>query len=293
MVVLDRSVTNGVSAVPAGARTATGDRRRLLVAGLVLAFVLGGCGSPSRQSTPRRRPTSTAKTTVSVAATTTTTTIPGVQTSGPRTILSPIGLNVRAQPLKTAAVLGTAAQGVVLEVLGHTDAAGGWFQVKGATVTGWISDSPTFSAPGKFSGYVSSVHQFDALYPVGWKVVESPPTSVTFSAPSGGETVVVTTATKVGQLGQGRPGYSLSKSEQILICGATTYLDIYAQAAPSATTAPGSTLATPEPYLVQAQLTLDAQHALGIDANLANLSQLQTVLDFVDSISFAFPPCQG
>ncbi|HWG74839.1 MAG TPA: SH3 domain-containing protein [Acidimicrobiales bacterium] len=228
-----------------------------------------------------------------MSSSTTTTTPPGLQTSGPRTVLSPIGLNVRAQPVKTAAVLGTAAQGAVLAVLGHTAASGGWFQVKGATATGWISDNPALSAPGTFAGYVSSTGQFDALYPQGWKVVESPPTTVTFSAPSGDETVVVTTAAKVGQLGRGRPGFVLNTSEQILICGATSYLDIYGPPGSPATTAPAAVGTTPGKYLVQARLTINAQHALGIDANLADLSQLQSVRNFVNSVSFAFPPCEG
>ena len=46
-------------------------------------------------------------------------------------------------------VLGTAAWGSVLTVLGHTGADGGWFEVKGATHTGWISGDPMLSAAGR------------------------------------------------------------------------------------------------------------------------------------------------
>ncbi|HEX4865417.1 MAG TPA: SH3 domain-containing protein, partial [Acidimicrobiales bacterium] len=81
-------------------------------------------------------------------------------------MLSPTGLNVRAAPSASAGVLGSAAQGVALTVLGYTNSGGGWFKVKGATVTGWISEQPTLSAPGEFRFYSSS--QFAALYPASW-----------------------------------------------------------------------------------------------------------------------------
>jgi len=48
----------------------------------------------------------------------------------------------------------------------------------------------------------------------------------------------------------------------------------------------------PEKYLVQVHLTLDAQHALGIDANLTSTSLLQTVRDFVNSVTFPSPLCE-
>jgi hypothetical protein len=210
-------------------------------------------------------------------------------------VLSPIGLNVRAQPAKTAAVLGTAAQGAVLTVLAHTAATGGWFQVKGATVTGWISDSATLSAQGTFGNYLASTGDFGALYPATWTTVAAPPASVVFRAPSGGDTIVVTSAAKVALLGAGRAGYRATGSEEVVVCGVTSYLTRYvmvATPATAATTTPASGGAAPEPNLAQVRITLDPQHALGIDANLTDLSQLQTVRDFVNSVTFPFPQCQ-
>jgi hypothetical protein len=215
----------------------------------------------------------------------TTTTVPGVQTSGPRTVLSPIGLHVRAGPSLTAKVLGTASQGIVLTVLGHTAQAGGWYEVKGETVTGWISASPTLSAPGRFSGFTSSVHQFAALYPVAWRVAETPASAV-FRAPSSAESIAVGTAPTVTALGRGQAGYSLIRSESVVACGVTGDLDTYVNASPSA--------ASPLPaYYAQIRLTLDAKHALGITANLANPAQVQAVRDFVNSVTFPYPQCQG
>ena len=38
---------------------------------------------------------------------------------------------------------------------------------------------------------------------------------------------------------------------------------------------------------------LDAKHALKIAANLTNVSELQTVRDFANSVTFPYPQCQG
>lgn len=78
-------------------------------------------------------------------------------------MLSPTGLNVRGAPSASGPVVGSAAQGTVLTVLGYTAGGGGWFKVKGATVTGWITAQPSLSAPGEFHTYSSSA--FSALYP--------------------------------------------------------------------------------------------------------------------------------
>jgi hypothetical protein len=268
-------------------RTSGGWRRRLAI-GAALSVGLGACFSSSHPP-PRTLPTVT---TVARPSTTTATTVPGVQTSGPRTVLSPTGLHVRAAPAKTAKILGTAAEGVALDVLGHTSQAGGWFKVKGATVTGWISASPTLSAPGTLHSYTSSTHQFSVLYPPSWTVADTAP-HVVFRAPAGVETIVVANAATVSQLARGGAGYREVRSEQVVACGITSDLDTYqrATAPPVTTAAPTGPVA--ELYLAQIRLTLDPKHALAIDQNLSALSQLQTLRDFANSITFTSPLCQG
>jgi hypothetical protein len=248
----------------------------MVAVALAVSVGLAAC-STSGHSSPHAQPT------VTTAVAHATTTVPGVQTTGPRTVLSPIGLHVRAGPSLTAKVLGTASQGIVLTVLGHTAAGGGWYQVKGETVTGWISASPTLSAPGRFSGFTSSVHQFAALYPVGWRVSEGPASAV-FFAPTANELIAVSTAPTVAALGSGKAGYSQTRSESIVACGVTGDLNTYMNASPSATS---------PPYYAQIRLMLDAKHALRIAANLTNPSQLQTVRDFANSVTFPYPQCQG
>jgi hypothetical protein len=214
-----------------------------------------------------------------------TTTVPGQQTSGPRTVLSPTGLHVRAGPSRTAPILRTAAAGTTLEVLGHTTLGGGWYRVKGETVTGWISDATSLSAPGKFSSFTSAAHQFGVLYPVAWTTADSPALAV-FRAPGNAETIAVNTAPSVAGLGGVHAGYSQIRSEQIVACGITGDLNTYAREVPAGATAPWA-------YFARVRLALDAKHALAIAGYFQNPSQVQAVRDFANSITFAAARCEG
>jgi hypothetical protein len=188
-------------------------------------------------------------------------------------------------------VLGTAEQGAVLTTLGHVDTDGGWYQVKGATVTGWISADPTLSAAGEYRTYTSGL--FSALYPATWTTAASPPASIVFRSGPGQENIVVTGGTTVAKLPRGRNGYGQSGSTQIVLCGVTSDVVTYQQAASSGATPPAATAAT-LPYLAEIRLTVDAQHALGLYANLSNLGpQLQTFRAFASSLVFPSKQCTG
>jgi len=249
---------------------------RALAVGAGLAGALtaaaAGCSGPSK-------PAPTIPTTT-VPATTTTVTVAGVQTSGIRTVLSPIGLNIRQAPSKEAKILAGVAQGSELTVTGHTASAGGWYQVKGRTVTGWITADPSLTAEGKFSSFSSSPLGFSVLYPDTWTAKEGALAAV-FKAPSGPDTVTVTPAKAVALLGHGRAGYVLADREQIVACGVTTTLDSY-----TADAAPGV-------YLAQVRIKVSAGHALGIDGLVTGLAGLAVMRDFTNSITFASPLCQG
>ncbi len=254
-------------------------------AGAALSVGLAACSLSSSHPSARTPPTVT---TVARPSATTATSVPGVQTSGLRTVLSPIGLHVRAGPSKAAKVLGTAASGVVLHVLGHTSQGGGWFKVKGETVTGWISASPTLSAQGESNSYTSNAHRFAVLYPQSWTVADSAPHAV-FRSPSGDETIVVANGANVAQLGHGRAGYSQIRSESVVACGITSNLITYMRATAPPVTSPATKTPVPERYLAQIRLALDPKHALAIDANMSSLSELQTVWDFANAIPFPSP----
>lgn len=211
-----------------------------------------------------------------------------------RTVLSPDGLNVRAGPSKSARVLGTAARGVTLTVLGSTSSDGGWIEVKGATVTGWISAQPTLSAPGEFRAF--STAQFAALYPASWTESELPPTgpttSVLFRPASGPGDIVVTAAAGVAALPHGRPGYGGKSVSQAVVCGTTAGLVIYQQtgtptASPTAASGPQSLT-----YLAEARFAVNKGLALGLYADLPDLGpSLQVFNEFVASVTFPSPHC--
>ena len=220
-------------------------------------------------------------------------------------MLSPIGLNVRAEPDTTAKVLGTAAQGVVLTVLGHTDVAGGWYQVKGATVTGWISGDPSLSAMGEFNPYNSA--QFSALYPATWSSSQSPPAIAVFRSNPGPDQISARSAPTVPQLPTGQTGYGLLEANQVVVCGVTSVLETYQRVEPASTstspasstsstssTSPTSTAPASTPYLAQVRIVVDPHHALGFYADLSGLgAPLDVFHSFLYSVSFASKQCTG
>ena len=282
---------------------------RVLAGVAMTAVVAAGCSTGGHRSSP-----TTSRGEPSTTAVATSTTESGPQTSGSRTVLSPTGLNVRAAPSASAAVLGSAAQGVLLTVLGYTDSGGGWFKVKGATVTGWISAQPTLSAPGQFRSYSSS--QFAALYPATWtesalssstpapttsvptqatstSVTPVPPSSVMFRPASGAGDIVVTSAGSISQLPQGRAGYGRRSVSQIVACGTTAGLVVFQQTGASPTTMP--TLA-PESltYLAEVRFAVDNQNALGLYADMPDLGPtFQIFQEFIASVTFTAPQCSG
>jgi hypothetical protein len=253
-----------------------------------VALLLASCSSASgHRSTSGSRPQASGSvTTQSVPPTSS-----AAAASGVRTVLSPIGLNIRAQPARTAAVVQTAAQAAVLTVVGQTAEAGGWYEVRGTTVTGWISSNPSLSAPGQFHSYTSSQHQLSLLYPDGWTFAESPPAGVVFRPPAGRDSVVGTTAPSVGSLERGRAGYRPTNSQQVIVCGVTGTMSTYVQSGPPVAT-PQPAGVVSEHYLLQLRLPVDAQHALGLDGNFADASQFPTFRNFVNSLTFPSPLCR-
>jgi Bacterial SH3 domain len=265
-----------------------GPRRRpgsrllnLLVAVTVVLVGLAGCHPLNGHSSST---TTAPPTTVKPHPTT----VPGGGSTGDRTVLSPIGINVHAQPSKAAKILGAADQGTVLHVLGYTTAAEGWYKVRGETVTGWVIASPSLTAPGVFSVYSSSV--FGTLYPATWSYRASAGT-VVFRSPASSVVFEGRPAAKVAQFRAGSAGYGRTGTTQVVVCGVTSSLDTYTYAGPTPTTTKGR--AAPAPYLIQIRLTLDAKHALGIDASMTSTTQMTAVDDFVNSMTFPFPMCVG
>jgi uncharacterized protein YgiM (DUF1202 family) len=212
--------------------------------------------------------------------------------SGVRTVLSPLGLNIHSMPVLSSPHLGTAAEGVVLSVLDHTDQNGGWYKVQGQTVTGWVTGDPALTAPGQFQSFQSTARNFSALYPQDWTFAEE--TSDTLLHPlSGPQTIVVRSGTKVSDFGAGgAPGFLGSGQNTVIVCGVTGNLNEYARTGGAATTpAPGT--AGPLALLAQIRLRLDATHALALDFNYSAASDLGVFNDLYNSMTFPFPQCQA
>ncbi len=211
--------------------------------------------------------------------------------SGVRTVLSPLGLNIRQSASVRSARLGTAAQGAVLQVVGRTDQNGGWYQVQGQTVSGWITADPSLTAAGQFTQYQSQDRQFSALYPQNWTFAEST-TNVVFHPVDGDQTIVARNGAHTADFGPaGGAGFNASGQETAIVCGVTADLNEYTHvgaAAPSP--APGT--AGPLALLAQVRLRLDATHALALDFNYRTAGDLDVFSAFYNSMTFPFPQCQ-
>lgn len=212
--------------------------------------------------------------------------------SGVRTVLSPLGLNIHNAPQVSAPHVGTAAEGVVLSVLDHTDQNGGWYKVQGQTVTGWITSDPALTAAGQFQQYQSTARNFSALYPQDWTFAEETADTL-FHPLSGPQSIVVRTGAKTSDFGPGgAPGYLGSGQTTVVVCGVTGNLNQYSRTAGApATPTPGT--AGPLALLAQIRLRLDATHALALDYNYTAASELEIFNDLYNSMTFPYPQCQG
>lgn len=207
--------------------------------------------------------------------------------SGTRTILAPLGLNLRAQPSRDAASLADLAQGTVVTVLAHVSQNGGWFQVMGQTQTGWIADDPTFSSPRHFNVYQSDQRGFSALYPDSWTFAEQP-NQVVFTPQTGGASITVVIAASLDAVGPpGRTGYSLSSTESTEVDGITGLLRSYDRSGSAPAASPG------EPqhldHLAEFRATIDAKRAIRADLDYASADIFPIFRDVLDAIVFPAP----
>ena len=258
---------------------------RIRWAGVALAAVLiAACGESSA-------PTGVATNPIDRGAPGTAVASPSGGTSGVRTVLSPLGLNIRSGPGTTNAAVGTAAQGAVLSVLDHSDQNGGWYKVQGQTVTGWITSDPSLSAAGQFTLYQSSDRGFTALYPQDWTFGEEP-ADVVFHPVAGAQTIVVRGAAHVTDFGaEGGQGFGGSGQETVVVCGVTADLLEYVRGGTAPPTpAPGT--AGPLVQLAQIRLRVDSGHALALDFNYAVPADLVIFRDFFNSMTIQSPQCK-
>jgi len=267
--------------------------RSVLLSAMAVALLLGACGpaGTSRNgvaTNPATLPNGGALASGSPGATGTS----GAQTSGVRTVLAPLGLNLRSADSAQSQVLGTVAQGTLLNVIGHSDNAGGWYRVKGDTTSGWITANPQFSSPHNFTLYQSAPRGFNALYLEGWSFTESDTAVVFRPQSSGGQAIVVTTAATIDQLGPvGRAGYTLASTDSVEVFGVTVNLRVYSRTGTVAS--PGPDTPPPLAHLAELRFTIDSTRAMRLDFGYDDSGQLSQFTDFYNSISFPPPASPG
>lgn len=214
---------------------------------------------------------------------------------GTRTVLSPLGLNIHSDAAASASVVGVAAQGTVLMVVGYRADNGGWYKVEGQSVTGWIVSDPTLSAAGQLTSY-QSARGFSVLYPANWTFAEEPNDSLFRPEQGSQESIVVRTGPSTASFGQrGLPGYtSTYEDDSTVVCGYTGALVEYARASGATTTpTPNGSSAVPLSMYAEIRLRFDAAHAMQIAFNYDSQSQFTVFEDFYNSITFDYPQCEA
>lgn len=257
---------------------------------LLVSFVLVGCGSARPSGVATNPPFAGGSPGVGGPSASAS----GPQTSGTRTVLVSLGLNIHTSPAVSAKVVATAPRGDELTVIGFNPDNGGWYQVKGQTATGWVTADPNFTASGSLANFHSDDKHFSALYRSDWTFSDSPAATV-FRPKDGATTIVVRVAATPVQLGPaGLPGYKQDSTDAFVACGYTGDLTTYSGggASPQPTTDSSGSHVTRLADFAQIRLTLDSTHVIDIESNYAQASDLQYFRDFVNAITYPFQLCQ-
>ena len=248
------------------------------LAAALAVTALAACGSQSgtpAPSTPHPSPSATASPTA----------IPGAVTIGSTlTVIAPLGLKLRDSGSTDGAVLGSLGQGTVVTVLSHGGTGGHWYQVKGETQTGWITDDPAYTSPRHFELDQSDAHGFSALYLDTWAFTEGGATSVSFRPQSGGyPRITAATGPTLDALGPpAMAGYTTVEVDSAEVFGITGVLKLYARGGTPPPATPGEQ--PPPARLAELLVTLDARRAMRLDFLYASPDDLRTFRDFYGSI---------
>ena len=169
---------------------------------------------------------------------------------------------------------------MVFTVFGHAVDNGIWYAVRGQSVRGWISGATSLSASGTFVLYQSNPLGFTVLYPTAWTVT---PVSglVVFRGPGNVDTVTFRSGPPSTARPATPPGRVLTGTTTVVPCGVTTAQYTYAPA-----TGTG-------PLIALVRIPVDAKHDLAIEGVLRGKGDLLTFGNFVNSVAFTNPQCQG
>ncbi|HEY8642415.1 MAG TPA: SH3 domain-containing protein [Candidatus Dormibacteraeota bacterium] len=188
----------------------------LAAATLLLAACSGGSGSTHTASsastaiTPRPSPSASLDT-------------------SPVWVLTPVGLNIRAQPDATSERLGTFQQGVQLDVLDRQSGAQNWLKVRGhdsGTVVGWVLDSPDLLIHRSVALHFDPNQGWSTLFPTDWTLSTSG-AQTTFTG--SGQLLSVVSGNVVANLPNTplSAGHQVRQESPVEIYGKTTYITVY------------------------------------------------------------------
>jgi hypothetical protein len=257
-----------------------------VLAAVLAAAVLAACGSGTPApsvSTPRPSASASASSSPS----------PGpVDVGSTLTVIAPLGLKLRDAGSTDGAVVGSLGQGTVVTVVSHGGLNNAWYQVKGETQTGWITDNPGFTSPRHFELYQSDARGFSALYLNTWSFTEGAG-AVSFRPQSGGyPQITAATGPTLTALGApGMEGYSTVQVDAAEVFGVTGVLKLYARGGAGPAATPGQP--PPPPLLAELRATLDANRALRLDFLYSTSDELRTFRDFYGSIILPQPASPG
>jgi len=188
----------------------------LAAATLLLAACSGGSGNAHTASTASSAVTARPSPSASVD-------------TGPAWVLTPVGLNLRAQPDAASDRLGTFQQGVQLDVLDHQSGAQNWLKVRGhdsGTVVGWVLDAPDLLIHRSVALHYDPNQGWSTLFPTEW-TLSSSGAQTTFTG--SGQLLSVVTGNAVANLPNTplSAGHQVRQESPIEIYGKTTYLTVY------------------------------------------------------------------
>lgn len=260
---------------------------RTVLAAVLAAAALAACGSAGTPAptAPAPRASASASPSASPSADT-------VGVGSTLTVIAPLGLKLRDAGSSDGAVLGSLGQGTVVTVVSHGGQNNAWYQVRGETQTGWITDNPAYTSARHFELYQSDVRGFTALYLNTWSFNEATG-PVSFRPQSGGyPQIAVATGPNQAALGAaGLEGYATVEVDSAEVFGVTGVLKLYARTGPAPAPTPGQP--PPPPMLAELRVTIDANRSMRLDFLYSKPEDLRTFRDFYGSIIVPQPASPG
>ena len=148
-------------------------------------------------------------------------------------VLTPLGLNIRADSSTSSAKVATVAQGAMLTVKdSRAVASETWLSVHSAdaSVDGWVLDRADLVIHLEVSLHIDTALGYSLLFPKSWDLKQGNPTIITGppTDPDGGQ-LIVQQAKEVGQLQSvpTMPGRELRQEGPLEVYGVTAFATVY------------------------------------------------------------------